>query len=105
MNKVVKLMLKKINWFASAWDIDSQKFLRGFNFKFNKIASAMLTNLDLLKNILVNQDFKNNKVHTNFFENNVALLTDLKTHADLSDINRSIPKDQPKRGKIENLDP
>ena len=63
------------------------------------------TNLDLLKNILVNQDFKNNKVHTNFFENNVALLTDLKTHADLSDIHRSIPKDQPKRGKIENLDP
>ena len=29
------------------------------------------TNLDLLKNILINQDFKNNKVHTNFFENNL----------------------------------
>jgi len=41
--------LKKIFWFASAWDLISQKFLRQFNCKFNKIASAMLTNLDLLK--------------------------------------------------------
>ena len=63
------------------------------------------TNIELLKNILVNQDFKNNKVHTNFFEDNLAILTDSKTHADLSDINRSIPKNKPKRGKIENLDP
>ena len=48
---------KKIHWFASAWDIDSQKFLRGFNFKFNKIASAMLTNLDLLKEIAKEKRF------------------------------------------------
>tara|TARA_B100001057_G_scaffold330542_1_gene330854 strand:+ start:17449 stop:18279 length:831 start_codon:yes stop_codon:yes gene_type:complete len=33
---------KKINWFASAWDLDSQKFLNRFNLKFNKIASAMI---------------------------------------------------------------
>ena len=63
------------------------------------------TNLDLLKNILVNQDFRNNKIHTNFFENNTKVLTDLKTHSDLSDISRSIPKEKIKRGKIENLDP
>ena len=63
------------------------------------------TNLDLLKNILINQDFKNNKVHTNFFEKNIKTLTELKTHSDLSDISRSISKDKPKRGKIENLDP
>ena len=44
------------------------------------------TNLDLLKNILINQDFKNNKVHTNFFENNIVTLTSVKTHSDLSDI-------------------
>lgn len=42
---------KKIIWFASAWDIDSQKFLKKYNLKYNKIASAMLTNLDLLEKV------------------------------------------------------
>ena len=31
-----------IEWFASAWDPESQKFLRQFDCKFNKIASAMM---------------------------------------------------------------
>ena len=39
----------KIDWFASAWDLESQKFLRRYKFKFNKIASAMLTNIRLLE--------------------------------------------------------
>jgi N-acetylneuraminate synthase len=39
---------KNIQWFASAWDIDSQLFLKQYNLKFNKIASAMLTNVELL---------------------------------------------------------
>jgi N-acetylneuraminate synthase len=39
---------KGIDWFASAWDIDSQYFLRHYNLKYNKIASAMLTHEDLL---------------------------------------------------------
>ena len=39
---------KKIEWFASAWDIDSQDFLRQYNLKYNKIASAMLTNVEFL---------------------------------------------------------
>ena len=39
----------KINWFASCWDINSQKFLRKFNTKFNKVASAMLGNFPLLR--------------------------------------------------------
>ena len=42
---------KKILWFASAWDIDSQKFLRKYKFKYNKVASAMLTNYELIKEI------------------------------------------------------
>ncbi|MCK5849909.1 MAG: N-acetylneuraminate synthase family protein [Kiritimatiellae bacterium] len=33
---------KQLDWFASAWDTDSQKFLRQFDLKYNKIASAML---------------------------------------------------------------
>ena len=39
---------KEIEWFASSWDIDSQLFLRNFHLKHNKIASAMLTNTELL---------------------------------------------------------
>lgn len=38
-----------IDWFASAWDVPSQHFLRPYNLKYNKIASAMLTHWDLLK--------------------------------------------------------
>lgn len=40
---------KKIHWFASAWDIKSQMFLRKYDLKYNKVASAMLTNSSLLK--------------------------------------------------------
>ena len=39
---------EKIEWFASAWDIDSQLFLGNYQLKYNKIASAMLTNVELL---------------------------------------------------------
>jgi len=42
---------KDIEWFASAWDIESQKFLRQFNCKYNKIASAMIVYEDLLKEV------------------------------------------------------
>jgi len=38
-----------IEWFASAWDIESQKFLRQFDCKYNKISSAMIVFEDLLK--------------------------------------------------------
>lgn len=41
--------IKSIEWFASAWDIGSQYFLQQYKLKFNKIASAMLTNNDLLE--------------------------------------------------------
>lgn len=39
---------KNIEWYASSWDIDSQLFLRKYDLKYNKIASAMLTHRDLL---------------------------------------------------------
>lgn len=39
---------KGIEWFASAWDIEAQKFLQQYNLKYNKVASAMLTNMELL---------------------------------------------------------
>ena len=40
---------KNIEWFASAWDLNSQKFLQQFDCKYNKIASAMIVYEDLLK--------------------------------------------------------
>jgi N-acetylneuraminate synthase len=39
----------KIEWFASAWDTNSQEFLQQFDCKYNKIASAMIVHKDLLK--------------------------------------------------------
>jgi N-acetylneuraminate synthase len=40
---------KKIEWFASAWDLESQKFLRQFNLRYNKVASAMIVYESLLR--------------------------------------------------------
>lgn len=42
---------KGIEWFASAWDIESQMFLKQFDLRYNKIASAMLTNEELLREV------------------------------------------------------
>lgn len=42
---------KGIEWFASAWDLDAQDFLRQYDLKYNKIASAMLTNMEFLKKV------------------------------------------------------
>lgn len=42
---------KGIAWYASAWDVDSQKFLQQYDCKYNKVASAMLTKTDLLEEI------------------------------------------------------
>lgn len=38
-----------IEWFASAWDIEAQNFLKDFNSHFNKIASPMLVHKELLE--------------------------------------------------------
>ena len=40
-----------IDWFASAWDVPSQHFLRQFDLKYNKVASALLTHRGLLNTI------------------------------------------------------
>ncbi|MBX9977179.1 MAG: N-acetylneuraminate synthase family protein [Alphaproteobacteria bacterium] len=40
-----------IEWFASAWDIPSQYFLKPYNLKYNKIASAMLTHSEFLEEV------------------------------------------------------
>lgn len=48
---------KSIAWFASAWDTESQQFLRQFDLKYNKVASAMLTNDALLEMIAQEQRY------------------------------------------------
>jgi N-acetylneuraminate synthase len=40
-----------IDWFASAWDLEGQKFLRQFDLPFNKIASAMIVYQELLRDV------------------------------------------------------
>ncbi len=42
---------KNIEWFASAWDVNSQEFLRQFDCNFNKVASAMIVHEELLDKI------------------------------------------------------
>jgi N-acetylneuraminate synthase len=51
--KEIDAYCKKLEfeWFASAWDLESQKFLRQFNCKYNKIASPMIVYEDLLKEV------------------------------------------------------
>jgi N-acetylneuraminate synthase len=41
----------KIDWFASAWDINSLKFLDNFDLKYNKIASAMTADLEFVEKV------------------------------------------------------
>ena len=50
---------KKLNieWFCSAWDIDSVNFLKKFKLKKNKIASALLTNTEILKAVAKQKKF------------------------------------------------
>lgn len=40
---------KSIAWFASAWDLESQKLMRQYNCQYNKIASAMIVYEPLLQ--------------------------------------------------------
>ena len=49
---------KKIDWFVSCWDIDSFEVMKKFRFKYHKVASAMITNIPLLKKIA------KTKIHT-----------------------------------------
>jgi len=42
---------KSIKWFASAWDLNSVKFLDNYDLSYNKIASAMIVDQDLLEEI------------------------------------------------------
>jgi len=53
---------KNILWFASSWDLNSQKTMRRFKFKYNKVASAMITNTQLLE--LISKEKKTTLIST-----------------------------------------
>jgi N-acetylneuraminate synthase len=57
---------KKIPWFVSCWDIDSQIEMEKFKVKYNKIASAMLIHEKLLK--IVAKEKKHTFVSTGMSE-------------------------------------
>ena len=42
---------KNIDWFASAWDLNSLKFLDKYKLKYNKIASAMIIDTNFLEEV------------------------------------------------------
>lgn len=42
---------KEIIWFASAWDLESLEFLEKYDLKYNKIASAMIVDLNFLEEV------------------------------------------------------
>ena len=72
---------KNIEWFASAWDLKSQLFLREFNCKYNKIASAMIVHEELLK--MVAEEKKHTFISTGLstmenIENAVNIFRDKK---------------------------
>ena len=62
---------KNIDWFASAWDLESLEFLSKFNLKFNKIASAMITDKNFLSGVA------KEKKHT-FISTGMSTLEDIK---------------------------
>jgi N-acetylneuraminate synthase len=62
--------LMKIDWFASAWDLNSLKFLENYKLKFNKIASAMIIDKAFLKEVA------NQKKHT-FISTGMSTLNDI----------------------------
>ena len=47
----------KIEWFASAWDLTSLKFLDQYNLKYNKIASAMIIDQVFLSEVAKRKNY------------------------------------------------
>ena len=67
---------KGIYWFASAWDMDSQKFLRQYDLKYNKIASAMLTHKGLLNMVAEEKKYT-------FISTGMSVMEEIETAVDI----------------------
>jgi N-acetylneuraminate synthase len=62
---------KKIDWFASAWDLESLDFLEKFNLKFHKIASAMIVDKTFLMEVAKKKKYT-------FISTGMSTLEDIK---------------------------
>ena len=67
---------KKIKWSASAWDLESQKFIASFDVEFNKLASPMLGHKPLVKKIAIERK-------KTFISTGMATLTELDEVIDI----------------------
>ena len=67
---------KNIEWYASSWDIDSQMFLRQYDLKHNKIASAMLTHKKLLDVIAEEKKYT-------FISTGMSTIDEIRTAVDI----------------------
>ncbi len=84
----------KIDIFLSCWDIDSQKQMRKFKTKFNKVASAMLTHRKLLE--IIAQEKKYTFISTGMstfkdIENAVKIFRKYKCPFELMHTNSAYP--------------
>ena len=65
-----------IDWFASAWDLDSLNFLKQYNCKYNKIASAMLVDKNFLESVAKEKKYT-------FISTGMSQMTNIKEAVDI----------------------
>jgi len=65
-----------INWFCSAWDLDSLEFLDQYDLKYHKIASAMIVDTDFLDQV------SKRKKHT-FISTGMTKIEDIKSAVEI----------------------
>ena len=75
-NVIDSYCYKRIPWFASAWDTDSLEFLEGYNLRYNKVASPMITNTKLLQDIA-------EKKRLTFISTGMSKMEDIDTAVDI----------------------
>ena len=68
---------EKIDWFASAWDVNSLLFLDKYNLKYNKIASAMIVDKIFLSEVA-------KKKNIPFISTGMSTLKDIENAVNLS---------------------
>ena len=70
----------KIDWFASAWDLDSLNFLKQYDCKYNKIASAMLVDRNFIEHVAKEKKYT-------FISTGMSEMSDIKEAVDIFNIN------------------
>lgn len=67
---------KNIEWYASSWDMNSKHFLKQYNLKHNKIASAMLTHKKLLEEVASEKKYT-------FISTGMSTMDEIKTAVEI----------------------